>query len=482
MIRYYYKEWYLEIKDVDKIYRVGRQGRYPRPIIISFVRQIDADRLMQDKIGRDEMAYDGVRLGPDMTKAQRDQMRELKDKGIKGMLRGGKVVPAGSVGPNFGHSHASGSGNAARGWDSRVKRSDSHANAYDRNNRNARGYRSRHDSRPRNRHLVPLPRREGSDSDSGDEWRRRGWTVVDSTRHDDDARGSTDVWRSGRHDWDDGGDCEADFPCLQGGDRVEDAELVPSAYPEVRGMTAAVTAAVTTDTAGVAGVTGVTGDTGADEMTPATARVTLPAVTPAVSPQAEASAPRQEEHVEVGEQEAATHAGGERATSGVQREVRSGDCESEEEREGGWETAGDDEATEIGGEGGKGGEGAGSQVSEEKHDQKDETSVKEIVSKDSNEKVTGGGGKARQRDKKGESEKVDEKGKTETEHTRAKTRSTSVSSSGQTNLDCWRGGKRRLSIGEKLQDLASNNTGKGQNPKGGRGGGVTGKGKKPQKS
>ena len=135
------------------------------------------------------------------------------------------------------------------------------------------------------------------------------------------------------------------------------------------------------------------------------------------------------------------------------------------------------------GRGGKGGAGAGGQVSEAKDDQKDETSVKELMSKESNEKVAGGegGGKTRQGNKKGESDKSDDKGKTVTENPRAKTRATSVSSSGQTNFDGWRGGNKRLSIGEKLQELASSNTGKGQNAKGGRGGGITGKGKRGQK-
>ena len=69
--------------------------------------------------------------------------------------------------------------------------------------------------------------------------------MVDSTRKDDDARVFADNWTSGRHDWDDGGAQEEDFPCLPGSDREVDAELVPSAYPEARGLTATVTAAVT---------------------------------------------------------------------------------------------------------------------------------------------------------------------------------------------------------------------------------------------
>ena len=113
----------------------------------------------------------------------------------------------------------------------------------------------------------------------------------------------------------------------------------------------------------------------------------------------------EEEHV-VGEQEATLHAKEKRVASETQREGRSGDCESgsEEEKEGGRETVGDEDATELVGDGGKGGLGAGCQVSEAKHDQNDETLVKEITaiksSEKSNEKVAGGGGKGRQKDKK----------------------------------------------------------------------------------
>ena len=99
-------------------------------------------------------------------------------------------------------------------------------------------------------------------------------------------------------------------------------------------------------------------------------------------------------------------------------------------------------------------------------------------------KWQGEGGRADKKTKKGESDKSEDKGKTDTENNRAKTRSTSTSSSGQTNLDGWRGGKRRLSIGEKSQDLAGSNkgnTGKVQTTKGGRGGGVKGKEKTVQK-
>ena len=167
MLRYYYKEWDLDTKDIDKIYRVGRQGRYPRPIIINFVRQMDADRLLQDRVGRGEMAYDGIRVGPDMTKNQREQMRELKDKGIRGILRGGKVVPAGPAGSDVRPGYSGGYRNANREYGGRSRYEDSGRQGFGRYGFGRHGMsdevreRQRPTHNPRN--LVPVREQRGGD-------------------------------------------------------------------------------------------------------------------------------------------------------------------------------------------------------------------------------------------------------------------------------------------------------------------------------
>ena len=93
LIRSFYWDWELKEEDIEKIYRVGRRGQHPRPVILGFLRQEDAERMVKDRDGRGGMSRYGVRVGPDLTIRQRDEMNKLWEGGQRGVLKGGKVVP-----------------------------------------------------------------------------------------------------------------------------------------------------------------------------------------------------------------------------------------------------------------------------------------------------------------------------------------------------------------------------------------------------
>ena len=484
-IRQYYRGWDLQQSDIEKIYRVGRRGRYPRPIIICFVRQHDAERLLHDKNGRDEMAYDKIWVGPDLTRDQREKMRELKDKGLKGVLRGGKVVPVGPAGSGY-------SSGFARGWSSTRGGSAWHreskpreAGGYDSNPRSYSGHSyRRRDAQPRNRHLVSLPRHD-SDIDSDDEWHRRGWTVKDSIRHGDcesdhghTSSGQGAWWNT--PDWPVNDERDDDFPPLQegadDGQSERRTELVPPSYPAERGMsTAAHATSVETVTAATRSATrsAASGEESGEAPSVSTEScVVRPVVRDAdiaVTEATEASAHHDEQHQGGGETESAElpereeQAGGE-SPSGV---TDSGPLSRDEEGAG-RDSAGGQVVTEIVEVGAVGAEGdnssAKSRLSNRKSDKSDETRSKEkVTATQQRDSVSMGVKRGKGKEKKGESDLIDEKGKRDTESNRAKTRSSSITSNGsQTNLDSWRGNKKRLSLSEKACDQSGRGRGRGR--------------------
>ena len=89
-----YRGWELNETDIETAYRVGKRGRQPRPVIVVFLRQSDAERVLGDFEGKGGVkARFGVRVGPDLTAKQRQEMNELWERGMMGTLKGGKVVP-----------------------------------------------------------------------------------------------------------------------------------------------------------------------------------------------------------------------------------------------------------------------------------------------------------------------------------------------------------------------------------------------------
>ena len=476
-IRQYYRGWDLQQNDIEKIYRVGRRGRYPRPVIISFLRQCDADRLCHDKKCRDEMAFDKIWVGPDLTRDQREKMRELKDKGLKGVLRGGKVVPAGPAGPGFGSGFARGWGSARGGsaWhrESRPRESG----GYDSNPRSYGGHHRRRDAQPRDRHLVSVPRHE-SDIDSDEDWHRRGWTVKDSIRHGDcesdhghTSSGQGAWWNA--PDWPVRDERDDDFPPLQeGADEGQSerrTELVPPSYPAERGMsTAAHVTSVETVTAATRSA--ASGEENGEAPSVSTEPgVVRPVVSDAVIVATEASAHHDEQHQGGGETESTEstereeQAGGESHPGVTDSGPLSGD-----EGGAGRDTAGGQVVTEIVEVGAVGAEGdnssAKSRMSNTKSDKSDETSSKEkVTATQRRDSVSMGVKRGKGKDKTGERDQTDEKGKRETENFRAKTRSSSIASNGsQTNLDSWRGNKKRMSLGEKTHDQSGRGRGRGR--------------------
>ena len=94
---------------IERAVRVGRSSNnYARPVIITFRRHEAAMAVMSDRQGRQAMAHDeGVRLAPDLTPRQRDEMQRLWNEGRRGYLRDGRVVAV----PEYGQG-----GRGRREW------------------------------------------------------------------------------------------------------------------------------------------------------------------------------------------------------------------------------------------------------------------------------------------------------------------------------------------------------------------------------
>jgi hypothetical protein len=85
----------IRTEDVIDAVRVGRRREaVPRPVIVTFRSRDVAMSVLRDRDGRYNMSADaGVRVGPDLTPSQRDEMDRLRQEGKRGFLRNGRVVP-----------------------------------------------------------------------------------------------------------------------------------------------------------------------------------------------------------------------------------------------------------------------------------------------------------------------------------------------------------------------------------------------------
>ncbi len=88
------KDW--NETDVERAHRLGplsRKSDRPRPVIIKFQRWRDAMIIMRDKEGKNLMRdSDGLRVGADLTKQQRDTLSQLRNQGKHAYFAKGKLV------------------------------------------------------------------------------------------------------------------------------------------------------------------------------------------------------------------------------------------------------------------------------------------------------------------------------------------------------------------------------------------------------
>ena len=91
------KHW-LEV-DLLRAHRLGgkRQDNSNRPLIVRFIHFYDKLKVMRAKPDFKKL---GIRVNDDLTKNQRDELNKLRNRGLKGYYRGGKlVVDQNSSGP-----------------------------------------------------------------------------------------------------------------------------------------------------------------------------------------------------------------------------------------------------------------------------------------------------------------------------------------------------------------------------------------------
>ena len=88
------KDW--NETDVERAHRLGPlswKSDRPRPVIIKFQRWRDAMIIMRDKEGKNLMRdSDGLRVGADLTKQQRDTLSQLRNQGKHAYFAKGKLV------------------------------------------------------------------------------------------------------------------------------------------------------------------------------------------------------------------------------------------------------------------------------------------------------------------------------------------------------------------------------------------------------
>ena len=88
------KDW--NETDVERAHRLGplsRKSDRPRPVIIKFQGWRDAMIIMRDKEGKNLMRdSDGLRVGADLTKQQRDTLSQLRNQGKHAYFAKGKLV------------------------------------------------------------------------------------------------------------------------------------------------------------------------------------------------------------------------------------------------------------------------------------------------------------------------------------------------------------------------------------------------------
>jgi len=78
---------------IEDAHRVGRRGRYPRPIIVQFSRYDVTMKAMTNQTARKAMFADNIKISADLTPEQQEAMQELRRNGQTGILKNGRVVP-----------------------------------------------------------------------------------------------------------------------------------------------------------------------------------------------------------------------------------------------------------------------------------------------------------------------------------------------------------------------------------------------------
>jgi hypothetical protein len=79
---------------IERAHRLGRFNRnhqYPRPLIVKFQRWSDAMAVMKDRVARDSMFNQGIRLAQDLTKRQSAKLKQLKEEGKRGYYVNGRL-------------------------------------------------------------------------------------------------------------------------------------------------------------------------------------------------------------------------------------------------------------------------------------------------------------------------------------------------------------------------------------------------------
>ena len=81
------KHW-LE-NDILRAHRLGKaQGNQARPLIIRFIHFYDKLKVLRAK---EELKSLGIRAGDDLTMYQRNELRKLRDRGLRGYYRSGRL-------------------------------------------------------------------------------------------------------------------------------------------------------------------------------------------------------------------------------------------------------------------------------------------------------------------------------------------------------------------------------------------------------
>lgn len=84
-----YDDW--RFSDFHSAYRVGRQGRGARPVIVSFVRQVDKLDVLKDSELRTRLNDRGIKIAADLTARQRQILQNHKQQGRVAYYKGGKL-------------------------------------------------------------------------------------------------------------------------------------------------------------------------------------------------------------------------------------------------------------------------------------------------------------------------------------------------------------------------------------------------------
>ena len=84
-------EWQTD--SIDMAHRLGvpREGR-PRPMLVRFLRWPEVLKVMNNKTGRENLRRQGILTVADHTTRQRQELKNLKLKGLRGHVYKGKVV------------------------------------------------------------------------------------------------------------------------------------------------------------------------------------------------------------------------------------------------------------------------------------------------------------------------------------------------------------------------------------------------------